>query len=135
MEEAAAQFGGELVAPSQLPVTARIYVDSVPNQPIIAIQSPGAPLGQPAPQAITFEFPQGFAQSSITVFKDADAGTPTSSTGVGEASVVTAGPFKGAPSEVRLGVLTIDDGSVTIIVRASSDARALEVANSLVRIT
>jgi hypothetical protein len=71
---------------------------------------------------------------SVTVFKDVGAETAPSSTGTGGASVVTAGPFKGAPSELRLGVLTIDDGSVTVIVRASSDARAIEVANSLVTV-
>jgi hypothetical protein len=86
------------------------------------------------PPAITFEFRQGFAPSSITVFKDVQTETATSSTGAGRASVVTAGLFKGAPSELRLGVLTIDDGTVTVVIRASSDARAIEVANSLVTV-
>ncbi len=134
VDEAATLFGGGLVAPSELPATARIFVDSVPNQAVIVIQPAGPPPNQPIARAITFDFPQGFAPSSITIFKDVDAGTPTSSARVGGASVVTAGLFKGAPSTLRLGVLTIDDGSVTILVRASSDARALEVANSLVMV-
>lgn len=131
VDEAATLFGGGLVTPSTLPATARIYVDFVPNQPITISQPPGV-VTVPAPVAITFDFPQGFAPSTVTVFKDADA-VPSSIDG-GGASVVTAGPFAGAPSELRLGVLTIDDGTVTIIVRAASDARALAIANSLVKI-
>lgn len=134
VDEAAAQFGGGLVAPSPLPARARIFVDTIPNQQPTVIQTAGAVTLSPPARAITFEFPQGFAPSSITVFKDADADTATSSTGSGGASVVTAGPFEGAPSELRLGVLTIYHGSVTVIVRASSDARAIEVANSLVKV-
>lgn len=134
VDEAATLFGDGLVAPSLLPATARVFVDGVPNQPVVVIQPAGTPLDQNIPQAITFDFPQGFAPSSITVFKDVDTATPTSSARAGGASVVSAGPFKGAPSELRLGVLTIDDGTVTIIIRASSDARALEVANSLVKV-
>ena len=132
VDEAATLLGGGLVAPSPLPTTARIFVDSIPNQPIVVTQPAAPPPNQPVPQAITFDFPQGFAPSSVIVFKDFDTGTPTSTTPPSGASVVTAGPFVGAPSELRLGILTIDDGTVTIIVRASSDARALEIANSLV---
>lgn len=134
VDEASTLFGGGLVVPSTLPASARIFVDSVPNQSVIATQPPGPLLNQPAPLAITFDFPQGFAPSSVTVFKDVDANTPSPSAPVGGASVVTDGPFKGTPSELRLGVLTIDDGSITVIIRASSDARALEVANSLVKV-
>ena len=131
VDEAATVLGGGLVVPSPLPATARIFAETALNQPPVVGQPPD--FSQPVHQVITFQFPQGFAPLSVTVFKDVDAETATSSSDTG-ASVVTAGPFKGATSELRLGVLTIDDGIVTVIIRASSDARAIEVANSLVTV-
>src|SRR4051812_34411495 len=65
--EAATFFGQRFVAPTALPATARIYVDGIPNQPLIITNQPvGSSTVQPF-TAITFDFPQGFAQSSITV--------------------------------------------------------------------
>ena len=50
------------------------------------------------------------------------------------ASVVTNGALKGVPSDLRLGVLTIHNGLVTVTIRALSDQQALALANSLVSV-
>ena len=146
VDEAATRFGSGFVAPDALPATARIFFEG--GLSVVTIgQSPSVVVPR-LQNKVTMEFPDGFAPRSITVLKDlgngetaADDGgavcrTVDGKTCVGSsgASVITAGALQGVPSELHLGVLTIHNGLVTIVVRAPTDAQALELANTLHRI-
>jgi hypothetical protein len=146
VDEAASRFGTGFVAPDSLPATARIFVGNAAG---IGSVGGNVVVGPTTVQVnLTMEFPDGFAPRSVTVSKDLSVGqhqggdggavcrTVDGKTCVGSdgGSVITAGPLRGVPSELHLGVLTIHDGLVTIVVRAPTDARALELANTLHRI-
>ncbi len=146
VEEAATKFGSGFVAPDALPTTARIFFEGG-----VSVVTVGESPGVVAPafrNKVTMEFPDGFAPRSVTVSKDLGSGEGAAGdggavcrtvdgktcAGFNGASVITAGPLHGVPSELRLGVLTIHDGLVTIVVRAPTDEQALELANTLHRI-
>jgi hypothetical protein len=85
------------------------------------------------------EFPTGLALASVKVSKvqlPSDGGFCPSNDGktcIGATgpSVVTAGALAGAPPDLVNGTLTIHNGTVTVVIRAMSDDRAVELANSL----
>jgi hypothetical protein len=146
VDEAATRFGAGFVVAPAVPQAARITFQSnlVPT-----IGADGTTIVGPPRLTVTMEFPTGFAPTSLTISKDADVAGDTSGgdpgsvcrtidgktcLGADGASVVTAGALKGAPSELRLGVLTIHDGLITVAIRASSDQAALALANSLVTV-
>lgn len=146
VDEAATRFGAGFVVVPALPQTARITLESN----LVPTVGPGGTMivGPPRLTA-TMDFPTGFAPTSLTISKDAIAGDSTSGGNAGSvcrtvdgktclgadgASVVTAGALKGVPSELRLGVLTVHDGPITVVIRASSDQAALALANSLVTV-
>jgi hypothetical protein len=146
VEEAATRFGSGFVAPDALPTTARILFEG--GLSVVTVgENPGV-VTAARRNKVTMEFPDGFAPRSMTVSKDLGNGDGSAGDGAAVcrtvdgktclgssgASVITAGPLQGVPSELHLGVLTIHDGLVTIVVRAPTDAQALELANKLHRI-
>jgi hypothetical protein len=147
VDEAAARFGAGFVVTPDLPQSARITFESsivptsVTGGVVVMDSSPGL--------KVAMAFQSGFAPTTITLLKDADTGLGTPSGDAGSvcrtidgktclgadgASVVTAGALKGVPSDLRLGVVTIHDGVITVTVRAPSDQQALALANSLVSV-
>jgi hypothetical protein len=146
LDEAKARFGDGFVVTPTLPPTARITFESSidPTHGTDGVTIVGANQRF----KVTVDFPTGFAPTSITISKAVDAGGASSADagslcrtidgktclGSDGASVVTAGALKGVPSELRLGVLTIHNGLVTIAIRAPSDQQALAIANSLVTV-
>lgn len=145
VDEAASRFGSGFVAPDALPATARIFFEG--GLSVVTVGQSPSVVTSAFQNKMTMEFPDGFAPRSITVSKDLGNGETAAGGGAvcrtvdgktcvgsGGASVITAGPLQGVPSELHLGVLTIHDGLVTIVVRAPTDAQALELANTLHRI-
>lgn len=145
VDEAASRFGSGFVAPDALPATARIFFEG--GLSVVTVGQSPSVVTSTFQNKMTMEFPDGFAPRSITVSKDLGNGETAAGGGAvcrtvdgktcvgsGGASVITAGPLQGVPSELHLGVLTIHDGLVTIVVRAPTDAQALELANTLHRI-
>ena len=146
VDEAATRFGAGFVVAPALPRTARITFQSN----LVPTAGPGGTVIVGPPRlTVTMDFPTGFAPTSLTISKDAAVGDSTSSGDAGSvcrtvdgktclgadgASVVIAGALKGVPSELRLGVLTIHNGLITVVIRASSDQDALALANSLVTV-
>ena len=146
VDEAAAKFGAGFVVAPAVPPTARITFQSnlVPTT-----GAGGVVIVGPPRLTVTMDFRTGFAPTSVTISKDADVGGSTSGVDAGSvcrtvdgktclgadgASVVTAGALEGVPSELRLGVLTIHAGLITVTIRASTDQEALALANSLVTV-
>jgi hypothetical protein len=145
IDEAGARFGDGFVVTPALPPTARITFESgifptVGTDGVMIV-------GTNQRLKVTMDFPTGFAPTSITISKDVDAGGASSGDGsvcrtidgktclgADGASVVTAGALKGVPSDLRLGLLTIHNGVITVTIRAPSDQQALALANSLVTV-
>jgi hypothetical protein len=135
VEQAATQFGEGFVAPSGDFHASRIYTQYAPNIDTTGSSAVVAPLGT----EVVMEFPTGLAPASITVSKvelPADGGFCRSDdgktcVGANGSSVVTAGALAGVAAQLANGKLTIHSGAVTVVIRATSDNRALELANSL----